>query len=413
MAHPVVREAFLPSMVKSPSTNARSSWWRFPIIAFAVSRLLDAVVIVVSGAAQRSTFTSPAPGYFIFNRMHQSPGYLGVITNWDGQWYQAIATLGYQAAPSSGMSVQDTDWAWAFPPGFPLTAALVMRLTGSSFAVSASVLNLVAGALAMVVLYRLLLGAGGLAAARAGVLMTCCFVTAPLLQAAYSEALGLLFLLLALYCIRERMYFVALIPTTALALTRLITPALILVVVVHAWQRKREEGTLPRRDLVGLATLAAASAAGAVLWLSVVAVLRGPDVAFRRTSGMTPHRFGWFSQSYQEAGLGAPLLIALGMAFLLALTWTTRGEAMGTELRTWTWAYPLFLLTATTIHTGILRYLLLAPAAGVLVLGIKPGAERLTRAQTWLLSGCLVLGALSQVWFIRDALVLGTTLVMP
>lgn len=100
------------------------------------------------------------------------------------------------------------------------------------------------------------------------------------------------------------------------------------------------------------------------------------------------------------AGFATMCLIAL-LVFLAPLT--RIGRDMGPELGTWLWAYPCFLLVATGIHPGILRYLLLAP--GILVPFLGP--FRNLRVGRWVALGVLlVLLVLAQRWFVNELVVI-------
>src|SRR5580700_5022263 len=58
----------------------------------------------------------------------------GWVTNWDGQWYEKIATAGYSYVPGSGFS------SIAFFPLYPITTRLVM-LGGIPFEIAATIVS--------------------------------------------------------------------------------------------------------------------------------------------------------------------------------------------------------------------------------------------------------------------------------
>src|SRR3954469_8170817 len=148
----------------------RVPWFSVPLGIFALTRLVDAVAIVLM--ARHQIPASSLPSGVAVPTVVDPPSYLSAIQSWDGQWYRQIVEHGYPTTlPTRDGVVQQN--AWAFYPGYPALVWLVTRL-GASFGVAASVVSLSAGAGAMCVLYRMLLarsGAwlGGRAAAGAGV----------------------------------------------------------------------------------------------------------------------------------------------------------------------------------------------------------------------------------------------------
>ena len=96
--------------------------------------------------------------------------------------------------------------SWAFYPLDPVTAGLISRATGLGFTTVAPLLNLVLGAIAVLVMYRLLSMSLNRFAASATVLVTCAFMSAPAMQLSYTEGLALLLVCLSLLLLRTRHY---------------------------------------------------------------------------------------------------------------------------------------------------------------------------------------------------------------
>jgi hypothetical protein len=99
------------------------------------------------------------------------------------------------------------------------------------------------------------------------------------------------------------------------------------------------------------------------------------------SSSLIAGRFGWFTNAYEHIGwvgvVGLALLVVVfAVAALSPLTRT-----WGVEVRSWFAIYPIFLLFVAGVHTGMLRYLLLAfPLALLLVGSPEPGALPRKRA---------------------------------
>jgi len=344
--------------------------------------------------------------------MPASPGYLGVITNWDGQWYKSIAVDGYQL-PSADQADPNASWAWAFLPVFPMIVRGFMFLTGMGFGAAVSVVNFAAGAAAMLVLYKLLEGPGGRFLAASGVALTCTFVTAPLLQAAYSESLGLLFVCCALLMIRSRRYGWALAATVMLSLTRLVTPALAIVVAVHAMQRfrRRGEDPLSATESNWLVALGLISIGGVWLWSGFVELIFGPGTgASARSNSLADHPIlGWFSGLHTLFGWpGIAFLLIFSIALVLLSLSSRLTGSWSLEVRTWLCTYPILILAVTPVTTGVLRYLLLAFPLPLLVVA-GPPVRQFSWAKTCILLVTCLIGLILQILWVNHSLVFDAT----
>ena len=386
----------------------------FPIIFFLATRCLNALTIALASSRQIALDQSTIDGLFVHTPTPADPGYWAIITNWDGQWYESIAQDGYQTPHAGDPNAGDQLWAWAFPPLFPLLVRGAMLLTGASFPVAATALNLTLGATAMVLLFRLLDRTGGRTLATSGVALTCCFISAPLLQFAYSEALGLTLLLGTFLALQGRRYGWAIVLTILLSLTRLITPPLALVglVLLSAFWNDRRQTPVKFRDLAGLLGLVAVSIIGIWLWSGLAAIWApGGNGADTRTGGRPSFYLGYFSESYSGIGWTGPALVVLALIILFLISRSKWTRDWGLILQIWLWAYPLFILIATPITGGILRYLLLCPPFALLAAGSKECMPH--RVRLALVSAACLLGLLLQAIWINAALVITSTPLMP
>lgn len=401
--------------IAEPRTDARpfhlGAWMHgprfgliWPLVVYAITRLAGAVFIATSSKHQIPVGPGTIPGYFVYHELPAHPGYFATITNWDGQWYQAIATDGYSLPAASDPDSASKMWYWAFPPGFPLTAGSAMRILGIPFGVAATAVNAVAGASAMVLLFSILDRAGGRFLAAGGVLLSCCFVTAPLFQAAYSESMAMVFVMLAIALIQRERYFLAILPTIALSLTRLITPVLAVVVLVHAIGRIRGEDRKPRRiEIIGMGLLSAFAIGGIGLWSAIAASVIGPT-GFQRFSYTRGKPMNWFTTALVDFGWSG-LVILLCLVGLLALAAVgSRGRAWGLELRTWSIAYPVYILAVTPMTSGILRYLLLVPTLGLIGVGSPHPDERPAHRHLVVVLASALIGLAAQWFWVNNSL---------
>ena len=121
----------------SAPATAGTPWWRrfeiwFPLAVFAASRIFTVIVVLI---CQRSQIALPAPNGIlrIMYPTDGAPGYWVAMANWDGQWYQQIADVGYpNPLPLDDLGQVDMN-AWAFFPLYPMMVGALMRVTGGSF----------------------------------------------------------------------------------------------------------------------------------------------------------------------------------------------------------------------------------------------------------------------------------------
>lgn len=322
----------------------------YPLTVYGITRLSAAAFMVAA-----------AP------RAHRS-GYADLATAWDGGWYRTIATQGYPSALPIGPDGHVGPNAWAFSPVYPMIVRALMAVTGLDYSVVAPTLSLVLGAAAMVVIFVLLERAVSRFYACACVLLTCTFMAAPVMQLAYAESLALLLLASALLLLRDRKYLTVAVLLLILALTRPIVLAFIPVLIAHGISRWRARATDPfprkdRRDLVLLATFCVAATG---LWPVIVAAGTGDLFAWTKTheAWRTGPRFGpgmgWQASFLYDYGWPALATLALIVLLTLGLVLRPGARAWGPELRTWSLAYPGYLLLATVPGSSVIRWLLLA-----------------------------------------------------
>jgi hypothetical protein len=319
-------------------------------VVYGISRLITAAFMVA------------AP-----DSAHRS-GYADLATAWDGGWYHTIATQGYPSALPLDVHGHIGPNPWAFSPAYPMIVRAFMAISGLDFSVVAPTLSLVLGAAAMVVIFVLMERAVSRFSACACVVLTCTFMAAPVLQLAYAESLALLLLAGALFMLRERKYVAVAALLLILALTRPVVLAFIPVVIAHGVGRWRGRGTDPfsRMDQGAVAFLTAWCVAATGLWPLIVASSTRNILAWSQT-----HE-AWWTGPHFAPGLGWPasLLFNYGwpalamLAFIVLLTLgivlRPGAKAWGPELRSWSVAYPGYLLLATAPGPSVIRWMLLA-----------------------------------------------------
>jgi hypothetical protein len=379
----------------------------WPVLAFLVTRLVDAAFILIAQRDQIAVTTAlESSNYHVHSASPAAPGYWEVATNFDGQWYEEIANDGYPAALPTNAEGEVTRNAWAFLPLFPATARAVMAVTGLDFKHAAVMLSLVCALFGTVLVYRLIADTAGATAARATVLLLCTSMAAATFQIAYTEGLALLLLSATLLQLRRQRYRAAAVLLMALGFTRPITLPLVVVILVHARsQHRADQDGLRRGPLAGLLI---ATALATVAWPALAALVTGRTAAYTETQrawrAEDAGPFGVFSVAFDAGGWQALILCGALVALLSGVVLRPGTRSWGPELRAWSIAYPLYLLAVAPAAVSLFRFLLLAfPLAWIF-----PNAdERSTRLQRLAIATCALAGLLAQWYWIRHFLVLG------
>jgi hypothetical protein len=303
---------------------------------------------------------------------------------------------------------------WAFFPVFPLLVRAVM-VTGLPFSVAASVVNLVAGAGAALVVWQLFRARAAtrqqerLAVLAVG--LWCVLPPAPVLQVAYSEALGALLLAAFLLLVVRRRYLWAVPVVLLLGLTRAIAAPLVVVVLWHAvtrW-RARHRDPWPPRSRWAVLALAGATAASALIWPLFVGLATGVPSAFFQTQaawGQKPSDgpfLPWIVWAWDHLGVvGVLLLIGIVVGGVRQLA--GRHTAwLASDLRVFGVVYPLYLLAVVRPITSMWRFLLLdLPIAAVLASAAARGSlgRTLSPRWRWRVAGAAVVGLAAMAWWV-------------
>jgi hypothetical protein len=338
-------------------------WWSVPLLVYLASRLVGAVVLLVLGQAQEPRVA--VDGVEVVDPAGAGPGYLTLTTNWDGQWYQGIVEQGYPThLPREDGAVAEN--RWAFYPAYPALVRLLMTLASMPFALAATVVSTGCGALAMVLVYRLLLGRVGRYNALMTVLAVSLSPAALVLQTAYTESLALLLVVVCLSLLAERRYGALAVCILVLALARPVVVPLAAVVALHGWLRWRrrddEPFPVPERRRLALALLAAA--VGSALWPAVAGAVTGEWDAFfatqRAWTSTFPGEPTWLLQVVHHPASRAAVVSLAVCVVTVALVVRRSAAHWGTDLRAWVLFYGGFLLVTAAPVASSLRYAILA-----------------------------------------------------
>ena len=336
------------------------------LVVYAVSRLVALAAMWVAA----TWFQNPA------GVGHLGPDVGDLISLWDSQWYETIATQGYPVPlPADPDTGKLTYSAWAFYPLFPFLVKGLMAL-GLPFTAAAVGLNVVLGGLGAVLIWAIF--RHGLHAhpqpgrERLALVAAClwCFYPATgVMLKPYTEPLAVVLVAASLLYLMKRRYAVVAALAVPLGFTRGVAAAIGCVALVHLVARIREEraaGVAPLRGArVSAVLMLVVTGLSGIAWPVIAGVVSGIPTAFfdvQEAWGQKPASgpfILWFEWAWDSRGLaGVVVLLALSGTYI-ALILGRHGWWLPVEVRAWAVAYPLYLFAVVRPITSMWRFLLL------------------------------------------------------
>ncbi|MEJ2578430.1 MAG: hypothetical protein P8Z68_04965 [Kineosporiaceae bacterium] len=235
--------------------------WVQALAIYGLSRIVDAIILdrvarFQSAAILRQVFWL-VPG----TDPNGTPGYLGFVSLWDGEWYHLIARDGYPEVLPRDETGTVPQNPWAFYPLYPYLVRFLMGITGASWPLTASLVALASGALAVVLMRSVVARVAGPSLALWTVALFVSFPSAPVLQLAYTESLSLLLLLGVLWTLQRGWYLSTAVLVLLVGLSRPIAVPLAAVIGIHllrhlyGWFRWRRAAGPRGRGATGDAAL--------------------------------------------------------------------------------------------------------------------------------------------------------------
>ncbi|MDI2035416.1 hypothetical protein PJL15_02547 [Paenarthrobacter nitroguajacolicus] len=335
-------------------------WWLQVSLVFVAARLVSACIFMAAALQQgTSPWFPPAPDYWNF------------ITIWDGRWYQQAADNGYPSVLPVDANGVVKENAWAFYALFPFLGRGLAAMTGLGTLQALTVIAMLAGLGAALVIFKLFREFAGKRTAIWGVVFVSTFPVSPILQVPYAESLNLLLLAASLLLVVRRRYLTAIPVVLVMCLSRptgVPFAAMVgLLLLWRLWERfRRLPSTSPSstRSLLSLGALVVATGIGALAWPAIAWAVTGDPAAYTRTEtawrghDLVPFK-PWFDTGRMLFGpvLGvlAPFVFT-GLFVLVMMSAPVR--ALGTELRLWCTCYMGYLLVFLHPQTSTFRMLL-------------------------------------------------------
>lgn len=310
-----------------------------------------------------------------------APDYWNFITIWDGRWYAEAANNGYPSVLPVDANGGVAENSWAFYPLFPYLARALGALTGLAALPALTVIAMVAGLGAALVVYKLFREFAGRTTALWALTFFSMFPVSAILQVPYAESLNTLLLAGSLLLVVRRKYLGAMPVVLLMCLSR---PTGVpfaamagLLLLHHLWKRfGRRPGpdagpdavptdTAPTlRDLGSLAALVVVSVAGALAWPAIAWAVTGDPLAYTKTetvwrgADLIPFK-PWFETGQMLFGPVLGVLAPFVFVALFALLMLSKpARALGTELRLWCTCYMGYLLVFLHPQTSTFRMLL-------------------------------------------------------
>lgn len=358
----------------------RWPWWVQVGGLYVAARLVSAGIFMAAALHQGVNPWFPA-----------KPDYWSFVNIWDARWYGEVLRNGYpEVLPTDGAgNVQEN--AWAFYALFPVLGRVVAGFTGMDPALTLTLLAMVCGLGAALVIYKLFRRRAPHRTALWGTVFVSTFPVSPVLQVPYAESLNLLLLSAALLLVMERRYLWAMPVVVLMCLSRPtgvpFAATIGLLFLYRAWQAfvgarspdnsmaerdaaavdgagQAEPATRGGRRLTSLAGLGVVSGAGALMWPAIAWAVTGDIQAYTKTEtvwrghDLVPFK-PWFDTGVllfgPVVGLLAPFLfVALFAWFMMSRP----VRALGPELRLWCACYVGYLLLFLHPQTSTFRMLL-------------------------------------------------------
>lgn len=368
-------------------------WWAQVSAIYIAARLISACIFMAAALHQGPNPWFPA-----------KPDYWNFINIWDARWYGEIIANGYPSVLPTDAAGNVQENAWAFYPLYPSLAAGLSSITGLNGAASLTIIAMLAGWGAALLVYALFRQKAPHAPALWGVAFFSTFPVSAVLQVPYAESLSLLLLAAALLLVVRRQYMWALPVVALLCLSRPVgvpfALMLGLILVGRLVERFRgtgqetgqDAGTHSVRDLAALTGLTAVAGMSALAWPVAAWAATGDFQAYTKTEtvwrghDLVPFK-PWFDAGVDLFGpvLG-PLAPFVFVALFGAMLFVPPVVRLGVELRLWCACYMGYLVAFLHPQTSTFRMLLpLFPLALGAVLLSRSRAYRGTVVTMFLL----------------------------
>jgi hypothetical protein len=374
--------------------------WVVVLVIYLTSRLLSTAFLL-------TMFLVATGEGWSFASHRDNPNFFTFSGSWDSSFYRRIALDGYPRELPLDSAGNILPNPWAFLPLYPWVTRAVMTVTGLDFFVAGVIVSTIFGAVAAVLLHRLVLARGSSRSALWAVALFCFGPVSFILQTAYAESLFLALVFGSLLALVSRRYLL-MIPLGLLAsFTRPGAVALALTLAIHLVVRLSGRKGFRHGELLAIVVAGLAIAAAGLAWPFIADAVTGHPGAYLSTelswwtgfvgrqhfAPLTP----WFVMAGRYLGIAGVILV---LGVIAGYTWWLSRRSLrslGHEFTAWGASYGLYLVAVFLPQQSLFRMLLpLAPLLGDPVLTQR-------RATPWvLLSAGIALQGLAVIllWFL-------------
>jgi Gpi18-like mannosyltransferase len=232
------------------------------LLIFAASRL-----VVIAGINFGKKLTTPYPAKFAVE-----PLWYERLLRWDGEWYSAIISQGYQYSDNPAV-----ESSTVFYPLYPALSYAITWLSGIDQSIALLLVANLSALLAALLITKFVQNELGSEVALLSLTFFCFFPSSLFLSAAYSESLFLVFVLLSFIAMHEQKYALAAVFAGLSLGTRSIGIVMIPVILWDMACRSSLPWTrlLPRMGLCGLL-----AASGLLVYSGYLGLKFGHPLAF-------------------------------------------------------------------------------------------------------------------------------------
>ncbi len=214
-------------------TRRRLAPWPFALAQGAVADLISrAMVLAAAGAVAAAQQPRPT---------NAKGPILDVLTSWDGLWYFEVVRHGYPASVPANITYFDPEARAAFFPAYPLLVRAADRVVPGGDVMAGLAVNLVLGALAVLLVGLIARRLYGDAVAGRAMVLMALFPGSFVLSFSYSEALMLVLVAAALLLLLEHRWIAAGLASALATASRPNAIAIVAACAVAAWLAWRRD----------------------------------------------------------------------------------------------------------------------------------------------------------------------------